>query len=237
MLLPDSAVRHPAAHRSPNGSSVASGTDADVNLLRIPGGVQLHCAHHAAADGEPRSAGQPPRARSAGSATDDIRVGSRQPLLGGSIGGPCILQRSNGTPRATATRTARHPSAGAAAPRPDARSSANNPRRSGLADDSAARANSLGVPAKARRRGAQPTAVIGITSHHGRGGNKSASENNIGILVEGSLVRATAVVPTLRQAGGTAAAAEHEVVGMLASAHASVVAPNIHRFGVREPTP
>ncbi len=208
VLLPDSAARRPVAHRVPPCGSVAKSPDADEDLLHVPGGAHLHHAHNAAADGDARCAGQPPRARGRGSATDDIRVGSRQPLLEGSIGDPCKLQRSNGAPATAATRAARHPSAGTAAPRPDARSSASNPRRSGLADDSAARALSLGEPAKARRRGAWPAAIVSTTSRHGRGSNASTSRHFIGILIRESLARATAVVPALRQAGGSAAAAE-----------------------------
>ncbi len=130
--------------------------------LRDHGGRRLHPSHQATNDGEPSLADGPPRAQGTGGATDYDRVGVRQQLPRGSIDGPCILRGSNGTPSTEATQAARHPTAGAAAPRTAARMSVSVPHRSRVSITSAAHNNSHGA-SRASARGAPSAKAIGHT--------------------------------------------------------------------------
>jgi hypothetical protein len=133
-------------------------------------GAHLHQTHRAADNLPVSMPGGPPRALVKDHATDSDRVGGRQPPPRGGIGGPCKLHCSSGRSETEAAATARHPAVGAAAPRPDAWSSASNPRAGGLAADSKARSHSVRVPEKARRHGAPPSkgTRAGVGSHAGR---------------------------------------------------------------------
>jgi hypothetical protein len=106
-----------------------------------------------------------------------------------------------------------------------------------IADDSAARVDSVGAPPKARRRDAGPAAGIGITSSHERGHNQSASMVTIGISIEEQGTWAATGVAVIRQAGGHLAVTASRASDMSASAIAGAVATNNRRFGIREPTP
>jgi hypothetical protein len=211
--------------------------NANVVLHQSRSGSRLHRSHNATAHGEPSLAGLSPRAQGEGSATDNDRVGNHQPLPSGSIGGPWELRGSNGAPIAEATRTTRHSIRSAAAPRPGARSSASNLRVSELADDSAARVDSVGAPPKARRRDARPAISDGTTSGHERDRDSSASRTTTSIGIDGESAWATAGAVDVRQAGGSPSPAVNRAPSMSASAVVVMVATDNRRFGVREQTP
>ncbi len=104
-----------------------------------------------------------------GQGADGVRVEHRQPAPGGAIGGPLQLQRRSSPGSSTsATETAQHQTAGAAAARQGGWSSPTNPRRnrccSGLGRDSMAKAYPFRV-AEARPRAAHPLSVgsFGVT--------------------------------------------------------------------------
>ncbi len=148
------AVQAPVDSNPSMGEGIAREVPMAGSHVR---GAHLHQTHSAAEILPPASMpGGPPRALVEDHATDSDRVGGRQPPPGGGIGGPCKLHCSSGRSETEAAATARHPTAGTAAPRPDARSSVSNPRASGLAADSTARSHSVRVPEKARRQGAPP---------------------------------------------------------------------------------
>ncbi len=88
MQLLDSALQTPGIRPNAVPSREAKSTDAEVVLRQTHSGSRLHRTHDATVAGEPILAGPLPRAQGEGSATDNDRVGDRQPLPSGSIGGP-----------------------------------------------------------------------------------------------------------------------------------------------------
>ncbi len=105
----------------------------------------------------------PPRARWPSTATDNDRVGIRQPPPRGGIDGPCKLRGSSSRLGAAAARTARHLVTGAAPPRHNAWSSVDNPRASGLTADSTAKVHPYRASTEARERGGMPGLASGAT--------------------------------------------------------------------------
>ncbi len=128
-------------------------------MARVNGGRHLHQSHHPAVDEHTGIPGMPLWAHGRVAATDDDRVGDRQPPPRGGIGGPCRLHRSNGRTQPVATAVAQHPSAGAASPRPHVWSSGGNPCVSRLASDSTAKVHSIRARTEARGHGEMPGQV------------------------------------------------------------------------------
>ncbi len=151
-------------------AAVPGSLSHDLRVRSTGGGAHLHYAHRATTFLPIPTPGVPPRALATDRATDSNRVGSRQQPPPGGLGDPCKLRSSSGASVGEAATAARHPSAGAAAPRPNGWSSAGNPCVSRLAVDSTARSYSVRAPEKARRHVAPPgmgiRAGIGSTAGH-----------------------------------------------------------------------
>ncbi len=127
------------------------------------GGDHLHRAHPITATSTAAVPGMPLRARWPSTATDNDRVGIRQPLPRGRFDGPCKLRGSSGRLGPAATTAAQHLHTGAASPRHNARSSVDNPRVSGLTADSAAKVHPYRAGTEARERGEMPGLASGTT--------------------------------------------------------------------------
>ncbi len=104
-------------------------------------------------------------ARWPSTATDNDRVGIRQPPPRGGIDGPCKLRGSSSRLGAASTTAAQHLTAGAAPPRLNAWSSVDNPRASGLTADSTAKVHPCRAGTEARERGGMPGVAGGPTAN------------------------------------------------------------------------
>ncbi len=109
----------------------------------------------------PAIVGKLPMALALARVADTNRVGHRQPLPSGSIGGPYQLRRSSDTSENQAAQAVQHPTVGAAASRPTARSGTTTTRGSRLDDDSLAKTHANRV-VTAQGRNALPTTSGGV---------------------------------------------------------------------------
>jgi hypothetical protein len=164
-----------------------------------------------------------------GGATDYNRVGIRQPLPRGSIGGPCILRGSNGTPNAAARRAARHPITGAAAPCTAAQPSVGVPCHRRVSISNAAQSHSHGAP-RARVHGAPPASTVGQAIGARSGICHSASTTGACISI-GTVERASA------RAGPASTVAEPRYNDLPSSASTARDATDINRFDGHQPVP
>jgi hypothetical protein len=105
------------------------------------------------------------------------------------------------------------------APRPDARSSASNTSASRIADDSAAKAYSVGATAEARRRGAPPGEKNDVAG--GRASDRRVSATKTAEQRQAGVAAAAATIPN----------------GRSASARTAMIATDGHRFVSNQPTP
>jgi hypothetical protein len=177
----------------------------------IFGSERLHHAHHITAVSPAAIPGMPPRARWPSTATDNDRVGIRQPPPQGGIDGPCRLRGSSSRLGAAATRTAQHLNAGAAPPRLNAWSSVDNPRVSGLTADSTAKVHPCRASTEARRRGGMPGAAGGATDSI-----RGTSSNSV-TIVSAKLISSEAVIAAATEGVHPPVRGRREATGRMSS--------------------